>query len=129
MKKILLVISCISSLYSFSQKISYSGKVVDTSENRPLPNAVVAFMRPSDSVLIKFTRTKEDGSFLLNVKKSRYQVLITYPGYADFVDISADTTREIVSLGTIPLTKRSQLLETVIVQQKIAAIRMKGDTL
>ena len=55
--------------------------------------------------------------------------MITYPGYADYVDFTKDSSKSDFNFGTIPLTQKSQLLEAVIVKQQIAAIRMKGDTL
>jgi hypothetical protein len=103
---------------------------MDTSENKPLSNAVVNVIRPIDSVLVKFTRTKADGSFTINnLPRLKYQVLISYPRYADYVDFMRDTTGSEVNIGNVFMTRKSQLLEAVIVKQKFAAVRMKGDTL
>ena len=130
MPKLFLLIAMLVSVQAFSQQFKISGTVVDTSENKPLQNAVVSVIRPKDSVLVKFTRTKENGSFSIsNLKASNYIVLITYPKYADFVEVIKDSTKSEFDFGKIPLTQKSQLLETVIVKQQIAAIRMKGDTL
>jgi hypothetical protein len=125
----LLLIGCIS-LSAYSQKVTISGSVIDTSENKPIQNAVVSILRPVDSLLLKFVRTKSDGTFSIpNLKSSKNIVLITYPGYADYADSTKDVGVADVKLGVIPLTQKSQLLETVIVRQQVAAIRMKGDTL
>jgi hypothetical protein len=125
-----MLIVLLVSTQAFSQQFKISGTVVDTSENKPLENAVVSVIRPKDSVLIKFTRTKEDGSFsIASLKPSQYIVLITFPKYADFVEFIKDSIKVDFDFGTIPLTQKSQLLEAVIVKQQIAAIRMKGDTL
>lgn len=130
MKKYLLLLSCIACIQVYSQKFSLSGKVIDTNENKSLANAVVSLIRPTDSVLVKFTRTKADGSFTIsNLPGLKYEMLITYPGYADYVDFIRDTSISKIDVGSIQMTRKSQLLETVIVKQKIAAIRMKGDTL
>ena len=129
MPKLYLLIALLISAQAFSQ-IKISGSVIDTSENRPLHNAVVSVLRPGDSVLVKFTRTKEDGTFSIsNLKSFNNIVLITYPGYADFADFTKDSTKNIFDFGVIPLTQRSQLLEAVIIKQQISAIKMKGDTL
>jgi hypothetical protein len=130
MPKLYLLIALLVSAQAFSQQFKISGSVADTSENKPLQNAVVSVIRHKDSVLVKFTRTKEDGSFSIsNLKPSNYIVLITYPKYADFVEITKDSAKSEFDFGRIPLTQKSQLLEAVIVKQQIAAIRMKGDTL
>ncbi len=130
MPKLYLLVALLISTHAFSQQIRISGSVIDTSENKPLHNAVVSVIRLTDSVLVKFTRTKEDGSFSIsNLKPSNYIVLITYPDYADFVEFTKDSTKTAFDFGKIALTQKSQLLEAVIVNQQLAAIRMKGDTL
>ena len=70
MPKLCLVIALLTCAQAFSQQIKISGSVVDTSENKPLQNAVVSVIRPADSMLVKFTRTKEDGSFSISNLKS-----------------------------------------------------------
>ncbi len=125
----LILIGCIS-LSAYSQQFSISGSVIDTSENKPIQNAVVSILRPVDSVLLKFVRTKSDGTFVISkLQSSKNIVLITYPGYADYADTTKHPDGAEVKLGRIPLTQKSQLLETVIVRQQVAAIRMRGDTL
>jgi hypothetical protein len=53
--------------------------------------------------------------------------MITYPAYADYVDIIT-TTNGITDLGKIPVITKATLLQEVIVKQTIGSIRMKGDT-
>src|SRR5205085_8680402 len=130
MPKLYVVIFLLISATAYSQQYKISGSVIDTSENKPLHNAVVSVIRPSDSILVSFTRTKEDGSFSIsNLKSFNNIILITYPRFADYVDFTKDSSKTDFVFGKIPLTRKSQLLETVIVKQQIAAIRMKGDTL
>lgn len=107
-----------------------TGSVVDTSENRTLENALISIIRASDSILIQFTRTNAEGSFKLETSASSpFIILITYPGYADYIETVKNVSAKPLSLGRIPLTRRSQLLEAVIVLRKQSAIRLKGDTL
>ena len=130
MPKLYLLIALVFSVPAFSQQYKISGSVIDTSENKPLQHAVVSVIRSSDSVLLKFARTKEDGSFTIsNLTSFKNIIIITYPGYADFVEFTKDSSKAEIAFGKIPLTQKSQLLEAVIVKQQIAAIRMKGDTL
>jgi hypothetical protein len=53
--------------------------------------------------------------------------MVTYPAYADYVDI-INTTGGITDLGKVPVITKATLLQEVIVKQTIGSIRMKGDT-
>ena len=112
----------------YSQSITVKGQIADTSEKKPLSNAVVAILS-KDSVLLKHTRTGADGSFILTTTgEGPFIMLVTYPKFADFMDQLAPK-EPVLDLGRINLIKKSVLLEEVIVSRKIGAIRMRGDTL
>src|SRR5687767_2978177 len=114
MPKLCLAIVLFMSASAFSQQFKISGTVIDTGENKPLQNAVVSIIRPTDSILLKFTRTKSDGTFTIsNLTSPNNIILITYPGYADFADFIKDSLKSEFTFGTIPLTPKSQLLEAV----------------
>ena len=124
---LLLLNSC---LFCVSQTVSIKGTVIDTTENRNLSNSVVSILRKSDSVLVSFSRSDSTGGFkLYKVTKGDYILLITYPKFADYVDILKVGENPEVDLGKIILTQKSQLLKEVVVRQRMGAIRMKGDTL
>jgi hypothetical protein len=129
MKKLThLVLGLIMASSLRAQNVQIKGQIADTSEKKPLSNAIVA-MLTKDSVLVKFTRTDPAGKFQLsNIKDGSYLLMVSYPKFADFVDEIKITGTEL-DLGKINLIKKSVLLEEVIVSQKIGAIRMKGDTL
>lgn len=121
-----LLLSC-SCSFLFAQT-GIKGSVRDTTENKPLRNAVVALVGATDSVLHHFTRTGADGSFQINtVEPGKYTLLITFPRFADFAEqyeLEADKT---LDAGTLPLTLKSKLLSEVVVRSA-GAIRIKGDT-
>ncbi|MFN9998865.1 MAG: hypothetical protein ACK52X_04500, partial [bacterium] len=113
-----------------SQEIIVKGTVIDTINRVSLDKAVVSLLRSRDSVLIQFVRTNEKGDFILKeVTPAKYLLLISYPNYADYLDKIEVTRENIIELGKIPLLTKAQLLEEVIVKQKISAIRMRGDTM
>jgi len=113
---------------TFAQQGSIKGMVTDTLNKQNLSNAVVSVLRAKDSVLVKFTRTNKEGNFdLPNLTAGKYIVMVTYPAYADYVDIIT-TTNGITDLGKIPVITKATLLQEVIVKQTIGSIRMKGDT-
>ena len=119
----------ISSIAAFSQSAIIKGIIIDTAEKKPLSNSVMALLRANDSTLVKYTRSTKDGSFALSkVNAGNYLLLITHPTYADFfVSITLKDTSN-VDMSVIPMILRSQLLEQVIVVQKMGAIRLKKDT-
>jgi len=130
MRKFTLVLAAILFYQlAFSQSGKISGIISDTSERKPLSQAVVSLLRPKDSVLVVFTRTREKGEFeLKNVQPGSYLVMITYPKFADYLE-EIKITSEDLDLGKINLIRKSELLKEVVVSQKLGAIRMKGDTL
>ncbi len=107
------------------------GHVIDTINNSPLSKASVSLLRAQDSILIKFTRAKENGYFELNdIKAGKFILLVSYPKYADFVDqFSIDSTKLIKDYGKINLADKGRLLSEIIIKGNRAAMKIKGDTL
>ncbi len=132
MKKLtafLLVIGIFSVTQIFAQTTSLKGTVTDTTNKVNLHHAVVSLLRPKDSVLVKFVRTDQQGQFsFTNLPAAKYIMIISYPDYADFVDDIDLVAQPQKNLGNVSVTTKAHLLEEVIVKQRIAAIRMKGDT-
>ncbi|MBX2930346.1 MAG: carboxypeptidase regulatory-like domain-containing protein [Chitinophagaceae bacterium] len=127
---LLLFIIIFSTIATDAQTASIKGVVTDTLNKQNLSKAVVSLLKSKDTVLYTFTRTNNNGDFMLtNIQQGKYIVLVTYPGYADYYDTISIASKEIFTIGTIKLTTKAHLLEDVIVVQKIAAVRMKGDTL
>jgi len=125
---LLLTIGLFTSLLSFSQTNKISGTVTDTSSGAKLGNAVVSLIRVKDSVLARFTRTTPTGSFELDqIPSGRYVFLITYPGYADFTD-EVELGENSSLQKNITIIPRTKLLQEIIIQHKVSAIRIKGDT-
>lgn len=125
----LLLLFVLLTLGASSQVSTITGTVKDTSDNTKLQHAVVSLISKTDSVLVSFTRVNEKGSFSIkDVPNGKYLLMVSFPKFADFVDeISVD--QPVKDIGQVILTPKSLLLEEVIVRQRIAAIRMKGDTL
>jgi hypothetical protein len=127
-KKIwLFVLTLLFTQLSFSQTASITGILKDTSANKMVNNAVVALLSQKDSLLIGFTRTKEDGSYRLeNLPGGTYIFMVMHPIFADYVeDIEVKSGQE--KLPMVALTPKSKLLEAVIIKSG-NPIRIKGDT-
>src|SRR3982751_1704385 len=131
MRKLALILFIVfTSIAARSQLGTIKGTIYDTINKEHLSNTVIALLRSQDSVLYKFTRSDKDGNFnLQHISPGKYIVLVTENTYADYIEnitINGDTT---ITLGSVPMTLKANLLKEVIVQQQIAAMRMKGDTL
>jgi hypothetical protein len=114
--------------YGFSQTSQITGLVNDTTANKVVKNAVVAILSPQDSLLIGFSRTKDDGTFLIEkIPMGKYIFLVTHPFFADYVDNIEIKLGSETFPTTIALTPKSKLLEAVIIKSG-APIRIKGDT-
>lgn len=104
-----------------------SGRMYDSTEDKAVPFAVIAILKPVDSVLVKFSRTGKDGKFeLKDVPPGQYVLMSTHPHYADFVD-DVSVSAQGLQLNTMKLIPKSQLLQEVFVRSG-GAIKIKGDT-
>ena len=127
---LLLILAICISLPSFAQQTTIKGNVGDTSEKKELVNAVISLLRKSDSVLVSFTRSKSKGEFTIsNLQKGDYIIMISYPKFAVYVESLPIKGDKEIDLGKINLIRKSDLLKEVVVNQKMAAIRIKGDTI
>lgn len=120
------------SLTTLAQQTPYviKGIAADSVANAKLANTSISVLNAKDSTLLKFTRARADGSFSINgLGKGKFILLVTYPGYADYVEqfalVSVKTTR---NFGNINMNLKSRLLKEVIVKGTVAAIKIKGDT-
>lgn len=123
-----LCLTFLSAVSAYSQSGSVSGSITDTSSGKKLNNAVVSVIRSKDTVLSKFTRTDEQGFFeIKGLPEGRFFLVVSYPGYAEFLD-EIEVKGATVYKKEITIIPKAKLLEEIIVQQKISAIRIKGDT-
>lgn len=125
----LLFVLFIISIPVLAQEAAIKGTVIDTSEKRNLSNAVIALLRPADSVLVQFTRSNKDGNFSLQkLPPGKFIVMVTRPAYADYFDQVEVKPGATLDLGKLAVILKSQLLKEVVVSHKLGAIRIKGDT-
>ncbi len=70
-----------------AQTAQVSGKIADTAEKKNLVNSSILLLRKSDSMMARHTRSDAAGDFrLTRLAGGAYLILVTYPGYADYVD-------------------------------------------
>jgi hypothetical protein len=113
-------------IYSYAVK----GVLIDTSVNLKLKDAVVILLNSKDSIIRQFTRTQQDGSFLMNgLQSGSYILYVSYPGYADYSEeFALDSNHTKEDFNRITLTLKTNLLKDVIIKGTVSTIRIKGDT-
>ena len=115
-------------LFSIGQSSRVTGAVRDTVENRVPVNAVVALLRPADSVLVQFTRTDKAGHFSFDsAPAGNFLLMVTHPYMGDYFDNITVTGGVNLDMGILYVTPKTKLLAEVIVRSG-SPIRVKGDT-
>ena len=110
------------------ERYSIKGTVTDTSEKKPLYQASISLLRAADSTLIAHTRADKSGFFsITNLPAGQFIILTSYPGYAVLID-KASISNQDLNLGTLSMSTRIKVLQEIVLKNKAAAIRMKGDT-
>jgi hypothetical protein len=107
-----------------------TGLTLDTTLNLKLQNTSISLLNAKDSTLRTFTRSTADGGFTLSPKlPGKYILLVTYPGYVDYVEhFELDSAHKVKDFGHINLILKATLLKDVLIHGKAAAIKIKGDT-
>jgi hypothetical protein len=123
---VFLLLLLLFSVSALAQKISFNGRVTDTAEKKYLHLASVSLLKHSDTTLVAFTRSDQQGRFAFsNLDTGKYLMLVSYPHFADYMeDVNL---RKDLMVGTVAMTHAGVLLDAVIVRTA-GAIRIKGDT-
>jgi Outer membrane protein beta-barrel family/Carboxypeptidase regulatory-like domain len=105
------------------------GRIHDSTLNRDCPLVVVAILT-RDSSLVRFTRTRKDGSWSFQgIPAGNYLLLISHPSYADYTARLMIKADSITDLGILFLEPKSDSLVAVIVTPRNPPVHMRGDTL
>ncbi len=111
------------------QITTLSGKLQDTADFKSVAYATIMVINPMDSTIIKFSRAKDDGRFIIkDLPAGKMRVLITHPNYADYEDFVEVLPGVENTVGNINMISRLNLLREVIIKDRLEAIRIKGDT-
>ncbi len=110
-------------------RVTIKGFVADTTGERTA-FATVMLLNASDSTLINFTRSSNDGEFSFkNVKNSPYLLKVSYIGHLplqQYLPASSTDVNDVGILQIKPIT--SELLEVVVKAAK-ATLSIRGDTI
>ncbi|MBL0233897.1 MAG: TonB-dependent receptor family protein [Chitinophagaceae bacterium] len=126
---ILIILSCLSALAQKNGSIK--GQLYDSIAKQPVGAATVSVMDRSDSSLVSFTMTGNDGRFeLKGIPNGQYRLLVTHVSYYNnnsYFNIN-DSSKNI-DLGQVQLFDRSKVLEEVVVTNEAPPVTMVGDTI
>jgi len=128
---LLSLILITTSLFSFSQEFSISGKLIDLDSKLPLEAATVFIESVKDSTLITYTISDKMGVFNLKgrTQASKVNLYISFVGYQPYEkELIIDGNRAL-KLEDISLNGQIESLGDVIVQGRSAPVTIKKDTL
>ncbi|MCE3295513.1 MAG: hypothetical protein K0R65_1227 [Crocinitomicaceae bacterium] len=119
-------------LLSFSQQMTISGHIQDTTNNQnvPLPNALAMLVRIKDSVLVDYKRSDENGFFEFKTPIDTLQLIVSHPRFSEnsyYIFGSAGSHEFDIKRIIIP--QKSQNLKEVVIYAYKDPVYYKGDTL
>ncbi len=132
MQKIrLLVLLTLFSIGLNAQRLSVKGIVYDTIEKKPLKNAVITALKFSDSVLVKYTRSDENGVFELNdMPVDTFKVVISQRKFGDKILYVIGSPKNYeFNFNKVIMPPKSVSLDEVTIFAYKDPVYYKGDTL
>lgn len=120
---------CLHTLHAQSHNINIQGVLKDTF-NEVLPGATVLLLDPSDTSLLSYARTENDGSFKFNgVKRMRYLIKATYLAHIPYLADVNPKEDKLIDLGVIKLKPLANELMEVVIKAAKAPLTIRGDTI
>ena len=118
LKKLLLSLSFLSLLtLTYAQSMKVTGQVFDTTGSIALEKVSVIAVRLKDSLLLKKTRTDQNGMFeLTGFSPDTFNLLIEYPGLDEkSYYIFGHSENSEIDIPSIKLNPKSQELDEVVI--------------
>ncbi len=112
-------------------KYKIKGIVCDSLSGKPIEFASFSIVNPKTEKMVNGGITNAKGMFSVDdINKGKYQIMISYVGYATFKNIVVlDGENQIKNLGIISLSRKSIELSTTEVQGEAIPFQVKEDTL
>jgi hypothetical protein len=114
-----------------SLRVKYSGTVVDSVTNEPLPGAVIndVSLAAEERIAVKTYIADKDGKFNVTARRARQRRLeISHVGYKLHVQTLPENEQEI-NLGKIKMAPDIYQLDELVVTSRMALSRISGDTI
>ncbi|MAJ06756.1 MAG: hypothetical protein CL827_07860 [Crocinitomicaceae bacterium] len=112
------------------QNMSIFGNVLDTLNDVPKKNAVVMLVRLSDSVMIDFKRTDDNGGFYFNIPIDTVEIIISHHKNDDkIIFFFPSKDRLSLNLNNTILPEKSEMMNEVTIYAYKDPVFFRGDTL
>ena len=131
MKKLFFIILLFQVACVFGQTMKISGVVFDTSGTKKVSEVVIMSVRMKDSLLLKTTRTNEEGKFeLTNFPIDTFSLIIEHPLFEPKTYyIFGNKDNYEINIPKITLSEKSKELNEVVIFANKNPIYYRGDTL
>ncbi|MBE5317741.1 outer membrane beta-barrel protein [Pedobacter sp. MR2016-19] len=105
-----------------------NGTVIDTVNQHQLPDVTITILNRADSMLYSFAHSNHLGKFVFNnVMPNKYIMIVSKRGYADLIDTIIVSSSQ-TNLKTISLIPKGILLDEVLINKRVDAVVIRGDT-
>lgn len=131
LKKCLLIFFVVVTASSISQTLRLTGNIKDTALVTKLPNVLMMAVKFSDSTLVNFTRTDNEGTFKpITVPIDTYIVILSHPNFSDKTYLLVPGKNDtLFNFRNVMLPPKSVELSEVEVIAHKDKMYYKGDTL
>ncbi|MFY0713281.1 TonB-dependent receptor [Seonamhaeicola sp. NFXS20] len=131
MKKaiLFLLLSTLFSAFTFAQKGTIKGLIIDNESKAPIPFATVVILN-NDSNTVSGAISSDDGTFSVNnIKSGTYSVQISFIGYetTTISNITISKTYNEVNIGSILLKPQLESLDAVTIKSQTKTATTKID--
>ncbi|WP_372937220.1 TonB-dependent receptor domain-containing protein [Seonamhaeicola sp.] len=131
MKKAILfvLLSTLFSAFTFAQKGTIKGLIIDNESKAPIPFATVVILN-NDSNTVSGAISSDDGTFSVNnIKSGTYSVQISFIGYetTTISNITISKTHNEVNIGSILLKPQLESLDAVTIKSQTKTATTKID--
>ena len=122
---VLVTMTCTLSAQTTS--ITVTGKVVEKISKESVPFATVLIQESETNQNITGTTTDEDGTFTMQVAKSKFSVEVSFIGFETLTINEFSVAGDIVDLGVISLEKINTVLDEVELRAEKSSTEFKLD--
>jgi len=132
--KLTLLMLCLFSVLSLeaqTNRASVSGKILDNTTKAPVEQAAIRVLSLPDSTFVTGISSKKDGSFsVLNLKKGRYVMKISFIGYAQLTkSFQLTSAKPTVNFGEVSMKPDAVMLKGATVTAEAPPVTVKEDTM
>jgi len=125
-----LLLAIIAQVSLVAQDYAVKGQIQDPDKNN-LIGAVVVALNPSDSVMVSYAVTDENGNFnMTDITKGKFRLQITYIGFGTLEKtVELTPQQKVLDLGLIKMLQEGAMLDAVTISAEYVPIKITKDTL